>query len=99
MLLTGLPIKADEALRVGLVSSVVPSEELDSETERIVNAIKSKSRDVVKLGKKFFYEQLPMDLNSAYVAGAKVMADNLQLDDGKEGIKSFMEKRKPQWKN
>lgn len=99
MLLTGLPIKADEALRVGLVSSVVLSEELDSETERIVNAIKSKSRDVVKLGKKFFYEQLPMDLNSAYVAGAKVMADNLQLDDGKEGIKSFMEKRKPQWKN
>lgn len=99
MLLTGLPINAEEALRAGLVSSVVPSEELDKETQRIVNAIKLKSREVVKLGKKFFYQQLPMDLNSAYVAGARVMADNLQLDDGKEGIKSFIEKRKPQWKN
>lgn len=99
MLLTGLPIKADEALRAGLVSSVVSSEELDNEIQRIVNAIKMKSREVVSLGKKFFHQQLRMDLNSAYVAGAKIMADNLQLDDGKEGIKSFIEKRKPTWKN
>jgi enoyl-CoA hydratase/carnithine racemase len=98
MLLTGLPISAEEALRVGLVSSVVSSEELDNEIQRIVNAIKSKSKEVISFGKKFYYQQLSMDLNSAYIAGAKAMADNLQLDDGKEGIKSFIEKRKPQWK-
>jgi len=99
MLLTGLPISADEALRVGLVSNVVPSEALDAELQRICDAIKSKSRAVVSFGKKFYYEQIQMDLQSAYKAGATAMADNLQLSDGKEGIKSFMEKRKPTWSN
>lgn len=99
MLLTGLPISSEEALRVGLVSSVVPSEELDNELARICDAIKSKSRAVVSFGKKFYFEQLGMDLNSAYSAGAKAMADNLQLQDGQEGIKSFIEKRKPKWTN
>jgi enoyl-CoA hydratase/carnithine racemase len=99
MLLTGLPISADEALRVGLVSSVVRKEELDHEIERICNAIKSKSRAVVSFGKKFYYQQLSMSLNDAYTAGSKAMADNLQLYDGQEGIKSFIEKRKPTWRN
>ena len=99
MLLTGLPITAEEALRVGLVSSVVPREELDDEAEKICNAIKSKSRAVVTLGKRFFYKQLGMGLDEAYIAGSKVMADNLELYDGKEGIKSFIEKRKPVWKD
>jgi enoyl-CoA hydratase/carnithine racemase len=99
MLVTGLPISSEEALRVGLVSSVVSSEELDAELLKICDAIKSKSRSVVSFGKKFYYEQLGMDMNSAYQAGAKAMADNLQLEDGKEGIKSFIEKRKPVWSN
>jgi len=99
MLLTGLPITSDEALRVGLVSKVVPRDELNDETEKICNAIKSKSRAVVTLGKKFYYEQLGMGLHEAYKAGSKIMADNLELYDGKEGIKSFIEKRKPEWKD
>ena len=99
MLLTGLPINAKEALRIGLVSVVVPSENIDSETEKICEAIKSKSRSVVTFGRKFFYEQIGMDLNSAYKHGSKAMTDNLQLNDGKEGITSFIEKRKPKWTN
>ncbi|CAO1384636.1 unnamed protein product [Diamesa hyperborea] len=99
MLLTGLPINAQEALRIGLVSVVVPSENIDNETEKICEAIKSKSRSVVTFGRKFFYEQIEMDLNSAYKHGSKAMTDNLQLNDGKEGITSFIEKRKPKWTN
>lgn len=99
MLLTGLPISADEALRVGLVSSVVTSEELDEEVNKICHAIMTKSRAVVSYGKKFYYEQLGMDLQKAYDAGSTIMANNLELYDGKEGIKSFIEKRKPKWRN
>lgn len=97
MLLTGLPISSDEALRVGLVSAVVEGEKLDEELTKICDAIKSKSRSVVSFGKRFFYQQVEMDMNSAYKAGAKAMADNLQLQDGREGINSFIEKRKPKW--
>lgn len=99
MLLTGLPISADEALRVGLVSSVVTSQELDEEVNKICCAIMTKSRAVVSFGKKFYYQQFEMDLHKAYEAGSTVMTDNLELADGKEGINSFIEKRKPKWKN
>ena len=97
MLFTGLPISSQEALRIGLVSTVVPCEVLDNELGRICDAIKSKSRAVVSFGKNFYHQQLGMDLKSAYEAGSKAMADNLQLKDGQEGIKSFIEKRKPKW--
>ncbi|XP_019542809.3 enoyl-CoA hydratase domain-containing protein 3, mitochondrial [Aedes albopictus] len=99
MLFTGLPISAQEALESGLVSKVVPSDRLDQEVETICDAIKGKSRAVIALGKKFFYEQIAMDVNSAYRKGEQVMADNLGTVDGQEGILSFVEKRKPVWRH
>ncbi|XP_058832447.1 enoyl-CoA hydratase domain-containing protein 3, mitochondrial [Topomyia yanbarensis] len=99
MLFTGMPIQAQEALEAGLVSRVVPVEQLDAEIDTICNAIKSKSRCVIALGKKFFYEQLTMDIGTAYRKGAQVMADNLATADGQEGIRSFVEKRKPSWQH
>lgn len=97
MLFTGLPLSAEEALTAGLVSSCVQVEQLDAETEKICNAIKTKSRAVVELGKKFYYEQISMDINVAYKYGEQVMVENLALPDGQEGIRSFIEKRKPNW--
>ncbi|XP_055599365.1 enoyl-CoA hydratase domain-containing protein 3, mitochondrial [Uranotaenia lowii] len=99
MLFTGLPISAEEALTAGMVSKVVPAEQLDQEIETICNAIKSKSRAVIGLGKKFFYEQLALDINAAYERGEHVMTDNLATVDGQEGIRSFVEKRKASWKH
>lgn len=98
MLFTGLPITAHEALSSGLVSSVVPSDQLDAEVLKYCDAIKSKSRPVIELGKKFFYQQLLMNIEKAYEVGGRVMTDNIKLDDGQEGIRSFIEKRKPTWK-
>jgi enoyl-CoA hydratase/carnithine racemase len=76
---------------------VVPADQLDQEMEKICAAIKSKSRSVIQLGKKFFYEQLALDIKTAYEQGENVMVKNLSLPDGQEGIKSFVEKRKPKW--
>lgn len=97
MLLTGQPIQAREAMEFGLVSKIVPSEALDAEVNAVCNAIIAKSRSVVELGKKFFYEQIEMNLKDAYSTGAMKMVENLELVDGQEGIKSFIEKRKPKW--
>ncbi|XP_052013712.1 enoyl-CoA hydratase domain-containing protein 3, mitochondrial [Apodemus sylvaticus] len=97
MLFTGEPISAQEALRHGLVSKVVPEEQLEAETMKIAKKIASLSRSVVALGKATFYKQLPHDLRTAYFLASQAMVDNLALQDGQEGIEAFIQKRKPIW--
>jgi enoyl-CoA hydratase/carnithine racemase len=97
MLFTGLPLTAHEALEAGLVSKVVTQETLDEEVQKVVDAISHKSRSVLELGKKFLYEQLEMDIKTAYRYGEEIMVKNLTMVDSQEGIRSFMEKRKPVW--
>ncbi|XP_003410633.1 enoyl-CoA hydratase domain-containing protein 3, mitochondrial [Loxodonta africana] len=97
MLFTGEPISAQEALSHGLLSKVVPEEQLEEETMRIAKKIASLSRPVVSLGKATFYKQLSQDLRTAYCLTSQTMVDNLALQDGQEGIKAFIQKRKPIW--
>uniref|UniRef100_A0A1I8PMP7 Enoyl-CoA hydratase domain-containing protein 3, mitochondrial n=1 Tax=Stomoxys calcitrans TaxID=35570 RepID=A0A1I8PMP7_STOCA len=97
MLMTGHPITARDAYIQGMVSRVVPESELDNEIVKITNAIKEKSRAVLALGKEFFYKQLELSIEEAYKLGSLKMTENLKLSDSQEGVKSFMEKRKPVW--
>jgi len=95
MLLTGSPISALMAYNAGLVSLLVEEDNLEAELEKVCRAIASKPRGVITLGKKFYQRQLELPLHSAYEEGGQVMADNLQYRDAQEGIKAFIEKRKP----
>ena len=52
---------------------------------------------MVKIGKKAFYEQAEMKLENAYEYTAKIMAENMVLDETVEGISAFIEKRNPKW--
>lgn len=97
MLFTGFSITAREAYEAGLVSRVVPNDKLDEEVNRITAAINAKSRSVVHIGKTFLYEQMDLDISTAYFLGTEKMVNNLKLKDAQEGIKSFLEKRKPMW--
>eukprot|EP01027_Heterolobosea_sp_BB2_P012268 GEZU01017791.1.p1 GENE.GEZU01017791.1~~GEZU01017791.1.p1 ORF type:complete len:310 (-),score=90.33 GEZU01017791.1:468-1397(-) len=99
MLLTGLPITAKEAMEYGLVNEVVANEDLTKETLALARQIAKASYDTLALGKKAFYDQIQMKVEDAYVYGNQVMVDNLKLDDTKEGISAFLEKRPPQWKS
>ncbi|XP_065367244.1 enoyl-CoA hydratase domain-containing protein 3, mitochondrial-like [Calliphora vicina] len=97
MLMTGHPITAEDAYKQGLANRVVPEDELNNEMNKIVTAIQNKSRSVLALGKEFFYSQLELSMQEAYKQGTKKMTENLQLKDSQEGIRGFMEKRKPVW--
>lgn len=98
MLLTGNTITAKEAVECGLITRVVSDEnELDEEINRICDSIKSKSRAIIQRGKRFFYEQNQMTLKSAYRFGEQEMVENIATKDGQEGVRSFIEKRKPIW--
>lgn len=99
MLMTGNAINAQEALTSGLVSKVVPEENLQEETDRVTSAIVAKSRSVLALGKKFYYRQIQMSIEDAYAEGEQVMLHNLHYCDSQEGISAFAEKRKPHWEH
>lgn len=100
MLLTGDPVTATDALNAGLITKVLPDvDSMNAESEKIIQSICSKSKSVISLGKKFYYQQINMSLSDAYDAGSKVMVRNLCYRDAGIGIKSFIDKNKnvPKW--
>ena len=86
MLLTGDFIDAATAKAHGLVNRVVPADKLDSEITALAGAIIKKSSVAVITGKKMFYKQIEMGMESAYEYAAEVMACNMMAEDVGEGI-------------
>lgn len=90
-------MSSDEAYNAGLVAKVVPEDQLDSEVNKMCEAIIYKSREVVSLGKKFYYKQMSKGIFEAYNLGEEIMVKNINMPEGQEGIYSFAQKRKPKW--
>ncbi|ROL52704.1 Enoyl-CoA hydratase domain-containing protein 3, mitochondrial [Anabarilius grahami] len=99
MLLTGRPISAQDALLHGLVSKVVSEQQLEEETLAIARRVCESSRPVVALGKAVFHRQMAEGRDAAYARASAAMVENLALRDGQEGVRAFLEKRKPVWSN
>jgi enoyl-CoA hydratase/carnithine racemase len=99
MLLTGEPIDAAEAERIGLINRAVPASELTKATMALATKIASKSVQTLKIGKGAFYRQIDMDLKHAYDYASHVMTENMQALDAAEGIEAFLQKRKPVWQD
>lgn len=98
MLMTGEFIDAPTALAWGLVNRVVPPEQLDRAVRELADVLLSKPQAVLAAGKKFFYQQLEMDMEPAYRLATEVITSNMLGPDALEGVSAFAEKRKPQWK-
>lgn len=98
MLLTGTPISAPEAERAGLVNRVVPADRLDDETLNLAQQIIAASSYTLGLGKRAFYEQLPLDRPQAYEVAEQFMVENAAAADAQEGMRAFLEKRPPKWR-
>lgn len=99
MLFTGTPISAAVGERLGLVNRVVPANELTATTRELAERIASASGDTLALGKRAFYAQLGLDRASAYELAEQVMVDNAARHDAIEGMRAFVEKRTPQWRD
>ena len=97
MLVTGEFISAQEARARGLVNRVVPADALDAEVARLVEAVLSKPREALALGKQLFYKQREMGIEAAYQLAGQTMACNMVHPVAQEGVQAFIEKRKPQW--
>ena len=100
MVLTGESINAQEALRIGLVNKVVPEEELDKAAEEMARKFLDKSGLSVKIVRDIFYQCTGIaDSERALERATELGIQSWETEDGQEGLKAFLEKRKPVWKN
>lgn len=101
LLLTGEEMNATQALRIGLINYIVLNDkQLYDKTLQIALKIASKSKAVISLGKKCINEQMARKecLSDAYAIANKYMMFNiLHVDDAKEGMQAFLQKRSPIW--
>ena len=98
MLLFGEMVPARRAAEIGLVNRVLPEVDLDAAAEELAMKIIGKSPYTLKVGKRAFYEQIPMDLDAAYEHCGRVMTENMMARDAQEGIDAFLEKRPAVWR-
>ena len=98
MLLTGRMVDARTAVDWGLINRAVPAAELPSETRKLACQVAEASSLTVAIGKQAFYSQIDLDQPKAYAYAIEVMAATSQLPDAREGIRAFLDKRKPHWR-
>jgi enoyl-CoA hydratase/carnithine racemase len=98
MALTGDTIDAQTAADWGLVNRVVPPERLVEESQRLLEAATRGSFISKGLGKQAYYTQIDLPQPQAYAYAQEVMAEASQIPDAEEGMRAFLEKRKPNFK-
>lgn len=96
---TGRIISAKEALDIGLVNKVFPAENLWDETMKTAKIMASKSRVATMAIKSTIRKGVESDLGTGLIMESDGLALCFSASDGKEGIRAFLEKRKPQFKD
>jgi enoyl-CoA hydratase len=98
MCLTGRPMSAEEAERAGLVAMVVPAARLLEETMALANEIASYSLPVVMKAKESVNRAFEVSLAEGLLFERREFHATFALEDQKEGMRAFLEKRKAQFK-
>ena len=97
--LTGRMMDAEEAERAGLVARIVPAAELLDEAKKTARTIAGMSRPVTMMAKEAVNRAYETTLAEGIKFERRVFHATFALDDQKEGMGAFVEKRTPSWKN
>ncbi|RLB68115.1 MAG: enoyl-CoA hydratase [Deltaproteobacteria bacterium] len=99
MLVTGREIPAAEAKESGLINQVVSLAGLDAASSALAEQIAEASGFALAVGKQGLYAQADMsDAQAFHYAKHTIVMNNLS-EDAQNGIKAFLEKEQPEWKN
>ena len=96
--LTAERFNAQEALRIGFVHEVVGADQLDTKVGEMVAALVAASPNAIKECKKLVQYVADRDITRLLIDHTvKAIADIRASAEGKEGVQSFLNKRKPNW--
>ncbi|WP_406724519.1 enoyl-CoA hydratase-related protein [Streptomyces sp. GD-15H] len=97
LMLTGRRIDAVEGRRLGVVSDVVDHDNLDKAIADLVDELSLAAPQAVSLGRTTFYSALGNDVDARLRMLEASLTVNLGLEDAKEGLAAFAQKRRPAW--
>ena len=97
MMLTGDPITAEEALRIGLVNGVYAQPELLTNVKAIANKMVSRGPQALALAKQAARRGIHMSMQDGLALEADLFGMISSTGEMKEGMAAFLEKRKPSW--
>ncbi len=99
LILTGRMMDAAEAESAGLVARVVPAAQLMEEAMKVAETIATLSLPSVLAAKEAVNRAFESSLAEGVVFERRIFHSLFATQDQKEGMKAFVEKRKPDWKN
>jgi enoyl-CoA hydratase len=90
---------ADKALALGLINRVVPHDRLMEDVMAVASSLAAKSAVALRMIKQSVDHGLNMDLGSALTYEKECFALSFVSEDGREGLRAFVEKRKPNYQD
>ena len=97
--LTGRMMGAEEAERCGLVSQIVPDDEIEERVLKIARKVAGYSHPVTRIAKEAVNHAFDTTLNEGVRVERRLFHSTFALNDRHEGMLAFVEKRKPEWQN
>jgi cyclohexa-1,5-dienecarbonyl-CoA hydratase len=100
MILTGAPVAAGEAERIGLIYRAVPDDGMEPAIEELALHFRSTSKPVLEIALQAARGARTRELESNLRSAQSLyLNDLMDLEDPMEGLQAFMEKRSPRWKH
>jgi len=97
LLFSGRAFDAEEAAKLGLVSRIVPDEELRDAARSLAGIFAGKSTSAMRLGRAAFMRANDLDFHRSIGDAVELFCNVATTEAAQEGLRAFQEKRAPRW--